>query len=345
MNGTAPAAISISVVMCVHNGERRVPLSLAALRRQAYSGPWDVVVVDNASTDATASAALTAGNGLPGLRVVFEPQPGLWNARLRGVAESKGDLIVFVDDDNLLSADYLGVAAAVMAREPEVALLNGRAELHRLGEMPDWFEQVQHCFAVGPQFAAGGVIPTGQTLWGAGLVLRRSAFEQLRALQFRPLLAGRVLGKLLAGDDSELCLALGLLGWRAYYVQEVALHHAIDPGRVTFERLRELARGFGAGWLVVTTYRSFTDGAIRRALKRNAFTLLPGLLVRLAAAALRVAVSRRRVAARVEVWLFHSAIRQLLADASVLKTIRSTPFLVQVQARGVLPRPACVEGC
>ncbi len=79
----------VSIIICCYNSAHRLPKTLAHLKTQVVSQiiPWEVIVVDNASTDGTDQVAKTQWGELPGVpfRVVNEPRPGLSNARNLGV--------------------------------------------------------------------------------------------------------------------------------------------------------------------------------------------------------------------------------------------------------------------
>src|SRR5687767_957073 len=117
-----PRQIGLSVVVCCHNGADRLPETLAHLAAQDDPGrPWELIVVDNASDDATATvAAANWPRGPAPLRVVSEPRLGLAYARLRGLMAAQYTLIAYIDDDNWLDADWLRHAITTMEAHPEV---------------------------------------------------------------------------------------------------------------------------------------------------------------------------------------------------------------------------------
>lgn len=102
------ASLLISVVIPTFNPDREVfRRVLAALVRQTLSAmSWEVVIVDNASTDRSYRDDLNS-IGLGNIRCLDEPKPGSQNARIRGIEETEASLIVFLDDDNILPPDYL----------------------------------------------------------------------------------------------------------------------------------------------------------------------------------------------------------------------------------------------
>ena len=109
---------TLSVIICTHNPRldylRRV---LAALQNQTLSsGEWELVMVDNASHTPLSGTIDLSWH--PQGRVVREENLGLAHARLRGIKETRSDLIIFVDDDNVVASDYLERALGIGADCP-----------------------------------------------------------------------------------------------------------------------------------------------------------------------------------------------------------------------------------
>lgn len=112
--------MKLTVIVCTHNPRPEYfARTLAALRAQTWSREdWDLLVVDNASRE-----PLTARIDLswhPAARIVDEPELGLTAARLRGIAEARGELLVWVDDDNVLAPDYLDLASTIAREWPRL---------------------------------------------------------------------------------------------------------------------------------------------------------------------------------------------------------------------------------
>ena len=120
----------LSVVICTHNPRPAYfAKCLKALRSQTLSlSSWGLVIVDNRSDTPLSDRTDLAWH--PGARMVREESLGLTPARLRGIRESTGDLLVFVDDDNVLDADFLETAQRIMEERPFLGSGAANAGLH-----------------------------------------------------------------------------------------------------------------------------------------------------------------------------------------------------------------------
>lgn len=280
----------VSIVICCHNGVSRLPQTLAHLAAQQMDNtvdppPWEVIVVDNGSTDRTALLALDqwpATASAP-LRVVEEPQLGLIWARLRGFAAANYALVSFIDDDNWPSPHWVETVSSLMRKEPAIGACGGQLSAVSDGPLPAWLARYADSYAVGKQaLHSGDVTTTRGYLWGAGLTIRKSAWDQLRLTGFSPLLSGRSGLLLAAGEDHELCLALRLAGWRLWYDERLQLQHYLPPTRLAPRYLRRLRRGFGAASVVLHIYQQHLDppvGPLRRFRQKWLFEIAACLLL------------------------------------------------------------------
>lgn len=111
----------ISVVVPAYNEERYLPACLQALRSQSLSaGKYEIIVVDNASTDATALVATRYG-----ARVTREPRKGVARARQTGFENARGEVIASTDADSQVPADWLARIAAHFESDPTLGALYG----------------------------------------------------------------------------------------------------------------------------------------------------------------------------------------------------------------------------
>lgn len=261
--------MKISVIICCYNSANRIGNTLLALANQveiAQACDWEVLVVDNNCSDETVAVArrIWSRRDVP-LRFVHESTPGQAFARRRGIKESTGEFIVFCDDDNWLSQKYLRSAYEIMVSHPDVALVGGRGIASFEGDGPTWFAENQKYFACGEQGANSG--PVGH-LYGAGFILRRSAFENIESLGFVSLLSGRTGKQLACGEDIELCFALRLAGWGLWYENALEFFHWMPKERMTSDYLYRLALGVGISRITLGEYgREISRESISEKLK------------------------------------------------------------------------------
>lgn len=253
----------IEVALCTHNGAARLPQTLAALAAQHLApGTWSVLVIDNASTDGTSQAAVRAWTRPDvRLRVVYEPRPGVKIARERALAETDREFLCFCDDDNLFAPDYLAQALALITALPKAGALGGKGEPASDVPLPAWFADAAPGYAVGPQADAEGEVSDSRGyLYGAGMVVRCAAWEQLSRTRFETRLMSRKGTGLSSGEDNEICLLLSLLGWQIHYSPKLVFRHVIAPRRLEENYCRALYRGFGEAAVVLNVYRDFLLG-------------------------------------------------------------------------------------
>jgi glycosyltransferase involved in cell wall biosynthesis len=238
----------VSVVVPCYNSASRLPDTLTHLARQRVRRvPWEVIVIDNASTDDTAEVARAVwdatGSAVP-FRVVAQPVKGLSAARMMGFRQARYDYVLFCDDDAWLCEDYVARAHEIMERDPRIGVLGGRGTARFEVPPPDWFERYQVYYAVGPQASASGdVSRTKGYVYGAGFVIRKEGWESLQRLGFRFIQSGRRGKALTAGEDVELCFALRLLGYTVWYDETLRFEHYMPGGRLDWRYFLRLVAG------------------------------------------------------------------------------------------------------
>lgn len=251
--------IGVSIVICCHNSSSRLPQTLAHLAAQQVSGsfPWEVILVDNASTDDTAeiAKAILMKNQIVSYQIVYESQLGLSHARHLGLKCANYEFVSFVDDDNWVTSDWVQTVYTVMAEHPSVGACGGMSEAVFEAEPPAWFAACQGNYAVGSQSnECGDISDTRGWLWGAGLSVRKSACLKLIDQGFRSILSGRNGTALTSGEDTEICLVLRMAGWRLWYDPRLKLQHYMPAQRLQWHYLRRLHQGFGAATVDLEPY-------------------------------------------------------------------------------------------
>jgi len=263
----------VSVIICCHNSAARLAATLGYLRCQEVSPsiPWEIILVDNASTDGTADVALNnwPNESAATLRVVNEPQLGLSHARNRGFSEAKYEIVSFIDDDNWVCPNWIQLVSEIMSAHSNIGACGGYNNAVCEIDPPWWFDLFKSSYAVGSQGeSAGDITSTRGRVWGAGLNIRKVAWEHLLTRGFRPLLADRTGDAQTSGGDTELCFALRLAGWKLWYDPRLQLRHFLPAGRLEWQNLRRLHRGFGAASVWLDLYVAALEGPPKSLVKR-----------------------------------------------------------------------------
>lgn len=250
----------LTFLICTHNGARRLPETLRHLAAQqpVVGLPWEVLLISNASTDDTLIVAPQLWSSLDApvpLRLLEEPIPGKENALIRGFNEALYECISIVDDDNWLFPDYLAQAAQLMVAHPEIGILGALAHGAFEVQPPAWFKQFEAVYAVGPQAAHKGPLTApGAYLYGAGSVVRRSAWLHLRANDFIFTTSTKRGKIIVSGEDVELGDALRLAGYQLWYDDRLQLQHFMYKERLTWEYLLRIGQGTASSGLTSLVY-------------------------------------------------------------------------------------------
>lgn len=113
----------ISVVIPAYNEENYLGRCLNTVTKQDYSGPYEVIVVDNGSDDKTQEIA----NSYPGVRVIYEPRKGVGSARQAGFSEARGEIIASTDADSIVPINWLSEINQIFNQNNHIVGITGPA--------------------------------------------------------------------------------------------------------------------------------------------------------------------------------------------------------------------------
>ena len=241
----------LTVVICTYNGAARLPHVLEPLRSQVSPErfDWELLVIDNNSSDCTAAVVAQYQDNWPSsvpLRYAFEAEQGLAFARRRAIKTARGELLGFLDDDNLPAEDWVRSVWLFGQAHPEAGAYGSRviSQLHT--PPPTNFHRIASCLAIidrgeeaFPYSAKRGVLPAG-----AGMVIRAAAWRQ--CVPAVPALAG-VRGNSLSakGEDVETLSYIRKAGYPIWYNPQMVIWHDVPEERLSRDYLFRLFRGIG----------------------------------------------------------------------------------------------------
>lgn len=230
----------ISVIICCYNSELRIEATLIHIQRQIVQENilWEVILVNNNSTDNTTGKAKEVWNSLNSIipfTIVNEETTGLSNARIKGVANASYEYLLFCDDDNWLQNNYLQRAYDIMEADKSIGILGGQSDGHFEIQKPHWFDNFEAAYAVGKPLPQSGNADKRRFLAGAGMITRKSIFRKLESASFKQLLSDRTGSELNSGGDTELCLAVLFMGHSLYYDERLRFTHYISAKRLQWK--------------------------------------------------------------------------------------------------------------
>ncbi|MCY7363046.1 MAG: glycosyltransferase family 2 protein, partial [Ignavibacteria bacterium] len=276
----------VSIIVCTYNGAQRLADTIRHIAKQKVDSNilWELVLVDNASSDNSkevTKAEWKKHDCNARLKIVDQPIPGKQLALEKGYEVAKYEYWITCDDDNWLDENFVQLTYEIMSSNKKIGALGGPNEALCELAPPEWFKWFQKDYAAGPQ----GDIYTGKVsdgditwkrgyVWGAGMVVRKSAWQKLIADGFRTSMSCRKGTELSSGGDSEACYALVLAGWHIWYDKRLKLKHCMPAGRLEWDYLIRLFSGFGVATVGLELYEKaiklgYADKDGKEILKQN----------------------------------------------------------------------------
>ena len=207
--------MDISLIICTRNRCQQLRLCLEAVSCIEFKRDWELIVVDNGSTDQTSSVVHNiASTAFVAVTYVNEQRPGLANAHNAGLAVATGEVVAFTDDDCYPATDFLEQIWYAF-EDSSVGYVTGRIILH---DPTDYPAVINEC-TVSQTFPAGSFVQAGQ-VQGANMAFRRAALLVIGG--FDPLFGP---GALFNAEDADAASRVSALGWKGRYCPEVLVRH------------------------------------------------------------------------------------------------------------------------
>jgi glycosyltransferase involved in cell wall biosynthesis len=253
----------ISVVICTYNRSAMLERTLASFFQQTGldAVEHEVLVVDNNSTDDTREV-IEQFAARPTLRHLFEPRQGLSCARNRGVAEARGEIVAFLDDDVVVGPTWL-VCLRRCFDETNADAVGGRSYLILDEQPPAWLGLVFRLFLSEVELGdERKYLPDGRRLFGLNLGFRKAVLDAHGPFDER---LGRTGSRLLSAEETQVLKHVEDSGGIIVYEPDAVVGHLISPDRVTWPYFRKLALGQGTSAARSEPLRKWS-GRLRRVL-------------------------------------------------------------------------------
>lgn len=229
--------MDISFIVCSKDRSASLMRCLRTIFEIKYAGSWEIIVVDNGSSDDTPAVLDTMATLSPvPFLTVTEPLPGNSHGRNAGIARARGEILVFTDDDCLVTPNLLDEMSSIFADE-RIGYVGGRILLYNKADYPGCIMDVAFRLPVDP----GSIVYPG-LVQGSNMAFRRRALEEVG--YFDPVFGA---GAPYAGEDLELATRISLAGWQGGYFPGPVVYHNHGRNRASIERSqRQYDFGIGA---------------------------------------------------------------------------------------------------
>lgn len=244
---------SLSVIICTYNPVEAVFVRcLSAIEKAALQkAPAEIIIIDNNSSKAIQEEPYisTFLQQNKNARIVAEAKPGLTHARLKGISEAMGDILIFIDDDNVIATDFFLQAEQVALENPHIGSYSGQVTLSVETAPPAWTRRYWGML-VYREFRGNhwSNIPFNQETMpcGAGLCVTKEVARYYFALHEngkRNFYLDREKDILLSGGDNDLAMCACDIGKGMGLFEKLRLEHIMREDRFSLKYLARLAHG------------------------------------------------------------------------------------------------------
>ena len=237
----------ISVIVCTYNRDKYLYDALSHIADNDFpADDYEIVLINNNSTDNTEQECKRFAACFPQIqfRYFVETKQGLSHARNRGIEESRGDILVFLDDDSFVKSDYLSNLNTQMQKHSDAMAFGGKiTPLFESGKAPEWLNRWTYPL-VSAIDKGNEVVPFEGNSYpiGANMGFRKQCIEKTGL--FNPEL-GRTKKNLMGGEEKDIFSRLKALGMKIYYFPDIHVEHVIPPSRTTREYVMRAGKGVG----------------------------------------------------------------------------------------------------
>lgn len=241
--------IKISLVIVSYNRAEPLMRTLQSVAQQKTErSVWECLVVDNNSSDHTRAnvEAFMAEHPDINMRYCFEGTQGVSYARNTGIRQAKGEIIAYVDDDELIVPEFLDAYIDVFERFPDVMSAGGKNIAEYPEGKPKWMSKYAEEPIANSMDFGEKVKPFPKTrVPGAGnMAVRKKVFDEIAMFDTG---MGRSGGNLTGGEESDLFERMAAKQMKCYYVPAAVMYHIIPASKLNKDYFCRLAYNNGRG--------------------------------------------------------------------------------------------------
>lgn len=224
--------IQISVAICTLNRAGYLRKALQSLSKQTLDTDlYEVLVVDNNSTDQTKEVATEDFSHLPNLRYLFEPILGLSQARNTAWKQASGEYIAYLDDDAIASPQWLETILEIFnTRKPQPGCVGGKVEPIWEKPRPAWLsDKLLPYLTVIDWSDTPAILQGSKYAAGANMAFPKRVIEEIGGFETR---LGRKGKNLLSNEEMYVKDQLSALNYEIYYHPQASVKHHVAASRL-----------------------------------------------------------------------------------------------------------------
>lgn len=237
----------ISVIICTYNRDKYIYNVLESIAENDLpKEEYEIVLVNNNSTDKTETECRRFQSDYPRVtfRYFIENEQGLSHARNCGILQAAGDLLVYVDDDARVNAEYLRTYRDFFASNAEAVAAGGPILPIYETEEPGWMSHYTRQLITGKLFLGNSQreFPRGSYPGGGNACYRKRVFDTVGLFNVE---LGRKGNSLIGAEEKDLFDKMTTRGMKFYYLPNAILYHIIPEKKLTQDYFNRLTYGIG----------------------------------------------------------------------------------------------------
>jgi len=226
------AVLKVTVAIPTYNRAAFLRQTLAGITAQQFPREhFEILVIDNNSTDNTREVVAEFARAYPAPRYVHESKQGLDHARNRAITDARGEIILFGDDDILVKPDWIAQMAVPLIADGEqrrIGAVGGEVIPVFPHGLPEWVKEWHSPLAFRSDT---GPLEAKHSPMGANLAFPTWVFEELGLFHTA---LDRAAGNYFSGGDSEMVRRVRAAGYEVWFSPAAAVQHQMPANRTTF---------------------------------------------------------------------------------------------------------------
>ncbi len=269
--------IEISAIISTYNRAQFLDgLFSSVLEQSIDKNRYEIVIVNNNCTDNTEEICHKFIHSHPEIKINYciEKQQGLSYGRNRGIEESVGSIVTFLDDDAIIAPDFFETTLSFFSQHPEVNAIGGKILLKYMDKKPNWYNPFLASLLGYFNKGDKEQIFSNDYFRGSNMSFRREIFHTLGGFNTS---LGRVGKNLMGNEEKELFYRFKSKGEEMWYVPSTVVYHLVPIERTYSSFVKKQAIGTGASQrqhAVIQGRTSFVISVISELMKWGASFIL-----------------------------------------------------------------------